>query len=598
MKITPLILRLAMLFALALCLAGAHAQTQPERYTKYEYSIPMRDGIRLYTAVYVPKNRPGKHPILLERTGSGAGPYGPDKYRRHRGSPKFVENGYIFADQDVRGAGHSEGVFVHVRPQLLNPLKPQDIDESTDAYDTIDYLVKSVPGNNGRVGLWGISYRGFYAAAGAIHSHPALRAVSPQAPVSDWFLGDDFRHNGALFLMDAARSGSKDPDTGGDPYKFFLERGALSALTNDYFKETTSLWKDLMEHGVYDEYWQARSLPRNMRNIHCAVMTVGGWFDAEDLWGALHTATATAAQNKGIPAMLVMGPWSHGMWAGPGGDRLGDQDFGQPTSTYFQNEIEFPFFDAFLRGSGKRGLPAAQVFETGANRWRAFSQWPPREAKPTDFYLLPGKAIGTTPPTEGDAYDAYVSDPASPVPYQGGVIRGRTDEYMIDDQRFAAARSDVLTYQTAPLASNLTLAGPITADLYVSASTTDADFVVKVIDVFPGDAPGKLAGCQMLARAEVLRAKFRNSYSNPTPLTPLLTEHAAYDLPDIFHTFRKGHRLMVQIQSSWFPLVDRNPQQFMDIYTAKAKDFQTATIHIHRSAAAASHLRVGVLPSK
>ncbi len=450
MKIMRLTLRLGVLFALVLRVAVAYAQAQQGSYTKYEYMIPMRDGIRLYTAVYVPKNRPGKHPILLERTGSGAGPYGPNRYRRHRGSPKFVENGYIFTDQDVRGQGHSQGVFVQDRPQLLNPLKPQDIDESTDAYDTIDYLVRNVPDNNGRVGLWGISNRGFYAAVGAINSHPALRAASPQAPASDWFLGDDFHHNGALFLMDAARSGPHDPDTGGDPYKFYLEHGALFALTNAYFKEADGLWRDLMEHGAYDEYWQARNLPHNMRNVHCAVMTVGGWFDAEDLWGALHTARATAAQNKNIPTMLVMGPWSHGMWADPTGDRLGDQDFGQPTSAFFQNKIEFPFFDAFLRGNGKRRLPAARVFETGANRWRTFPQWPPREAKPTDFYLLPGMTIGTTAPTDTD----------------------------------------------------------------------------------------------------------------------------------------------------WFPLVDRNPQQFMDIYTAKPEDFQTATIHIHRAAAATSHLRVGVLPAK
>lgn len=589
---------LAALFAFGSHVTGTHAQTLQDRYIKYEYMIPMRDGIHLYTAVYVPKNKPGKHPILLERWTSGAGPYGPNKYRGHRGSAKFVENGYIFADQDVRGVGHSEGVFVNVRPQLINPLKPQDIDESTDTYDTIDYLIKHVPDNNGRVGLWGISYRGFYAAVGAINTHPALRAISPQAPVSDWFLGDDFRHNGALMLMDAVRTGTRDPDTGGDPYRFFLEHGTLAQLTHDYFQEPGSLWKDLMEHDTYDDFWQARNLPHNMRNVHCAVMTVGGWFDAEDLWGALHTARATSAHNHGIPTTLVMGPWSHGMWAGSEGERLGDQDFGQPTALFFQNEIEFPFFDSFLRGNGKRRLPAAWVFETGANRWRTFRQWPPREAKPTNFYFLPDKTIGIAPPTASDAYDAYISDPASPVPYQGGVIHRRTVEYMVDDQRFAAARKDVLTYQTAPLASDLTLAGPITADLYVSVSSTDADFVVKVVDVFPDDSPGKLAGYQMLVRAEVLRAKFRNSFANPTPLAPMKIEHTIYELPDILHTFRKGHRLMVQIQSSWFPLVDRNPQQFMDISTAKPEDFHAATIHIHRGALSASHLRVGVLSAK
>jgi putative CocE/NonD family hydrolase len=597
-----------------LCLFGSSlpAQQTPTAkslYQKRELMIPMRDGTKLYTALYIPKDKPGKHPILMERTPYGAGPYGADLYRNNRGSKQFVTAGYIFAYQDVRGMGKSEGVFVNDRPQLLFTLRPNDVDESTDTYDTVDYLVRNVPECNGRVGLWGISYPGFYAGVGAINTHPALKAVSPQAPVSDWFIGDDFHHNGALFLMDAvsfARFGQsriqRDPasqpriDTQGDPFKFYLETGSLANLTEKYFKETDGMWRYLVLHGNYDEYWQARSLPRSMKNVKCAVLVVGGWFDAEDCWGALNTYKGTEAQNKGIANTLVMGPWWHGMWASPVGQTFGALDFGQATSTYFQDKIEFPFFDTHLRGDGKQKRPEAEVFETGANRWRTFPKWPPAGRTETAFYLLPDKKVATEAPgTSATEYDEYVSDPANPVPYQGGQIRSRTREYMIDDQRFATARPDVLSYQTPVMTENTTFAGPITADLFVSTTGTDADFVVKIIDVFPDDAPGKLAGYQMLVRAEVMRGKFRKSYANPSPFTPGQVEEVKYELPDVCHTFQKGHRLMVQVQSSWFPLVDRNPQTFTDIYTAKDSDFQKATIRLYHSPSYRSCVRVGLL---
>jgi putative CocE/NonD family hydrolase len=606
------LLALLALVALLLRPCWAGAQSFRDLYTKIEYMIPARDGVKLYTSVYVPKNKPGKHPILLERTPYGAGPYGPYLYRGGvRGSQKMVENGYIFAFQDVRGLGRSEGVFVNDRPELIVSRKPDDIDESTDTYDAIDYLVKNVPDNNGRVGLWGISYPGFYAGVGAINSHPALKAASPQAPVSDWFVGDDFHHNGALFLMDAvsfARFGeskevsehsSMPPvNSGGDPYGFYLREGALGDLTDKYFKETDGLWKYVMEHGTYDEYWQARSLPPHMQNVHCAVMVVGGWFDAEDCWGAINTYKATTMQNRNIPTLFVEGPWYHGMWAGGGGSTFGDMDWGQPTSQYYRDEIEFPFFDAYLRGDGRTRLTGARVFETGANRWRTFSQWPPRGLKETSITLAAGKRliIGTSAGVAGAAYDEYVSDPANPVPYQGGEIHGRTREYMLDDQRFAEKRPDVETYATEPLAQDITLAGPINADLFISTTGSDADFIVKVIDVFPDNAPGKLAGYEMLVRAEVMRSRFRNSYSNPAPLTPDKVERVSYALPDVFHTFKRGHRLMVQIQSSWFPLVDLNPQQYIDVNRARQGDFKKATIRIYHDGEHSSRLKAGVLP--
>ncbi len=578
----------------------------------------MRDGTKLYTAVYLPKKIPGTHPILIERTPYGAGPFGPNEYKDGiRGSKKFTDNGYIFVFQDVRGRDHSEGKFVSDRPQLINPLKPDDIDESTDAYDSIDYLVKNVPDNNGRVGLWGISYPGFYAGAGAINSHPALKAASPQAPVSDWFIGDDFHHNGALFLMDAmgfARFGesprtgkSEDDDnvdTAGDPVSYFLKHGTIDEFTQHHFKDTDGVWKDLIDHPTYDEYWQARSLPLHMKNIHCAVMTVGGFFDAEDCWGALHTYQGVEKQNKGITNTIVEGPWFHGGWERSKADRFGDIEFGQSTAEYYQNQIEFPFFDNYLRGDGSKKQPEAQVFQTGSNRWLKFANWPPKQVKATTFYLQKSKMISEnlSESSSVSTSDEYISDPANPVPYQGGKITDRTREYMIDDQRFASKRADVLSYETEPLKKPLSLAGPVTANLYVETTGTDADFIVKVIDVYPDSAPPntagvKMAGYQMLVRAEIMRAKFRKSYMNPSPLLPNKVENVSYELPDICHTILPGHRLMVQIQSSWFPLVDRNPQKFCNIFTAKPEDFQKSTIHIYHSPQYPTSITVGRLPN-
>jgi uncharacterized protein len=601
------------LLVLALASSPAPAQNPllRDRYAKIEYMIPMRDGAKLYTSVYLPRNKPGRHPILFERTPYGAGPYGSDAYRRgFRGSSKFMDAGYIFAYQDVRGRGRSEGVWASTRPQLINPLKPHDVDESTDTWDAIDYLVKHVPNNNGRVGLWGISYPGYYAGIGAVNSHPALKVASPQAPVSDWFIGDDFHRNGALFLMDAVGFGRfgetpavteayKVPivDTQGDPFGFYLKIGTLASLTERYFAKTDGVWPEVMAHGTYDEYWQSRSMPVHLRNVRCPMLVVGGWFDAEDCWGALHTARAAFKQNPRIHTTLVMGPWRHGGWSGMEGDHLGDMRFGQMTSAYFRQEIEFPYLDAILRGNGKPALPAAKAFETGTNRWRTFAQWPPRGVKQSSLLLLPGMkvGIGGASATSGEGYDEYVSDPARPVPYQGGEIHGRTSEYMVDDQRFASTRTDVLTYESEPLKQPMTIAGPVTADLCVSTTGTDTDFVVKLIDVYPNTAPGKLAGYQNLLRGDVMRGKFRDSYQNPAPFAPGQVTHVAFEMADLLHAFLPGHRIMVQVQSSWFPLVDRNPQKFVDIYHCNATDFQKATIRVYHSSTYRSQVRVGVL---
>jgi putative CocE/NonD family hydrolase len=603
-----------------------------EHYTKYEYNIPMRDGVHLFTAVYVPKDNDKRYPIVLSRTPYSVKPYGEDISPNPHGPLDFyAKEGFIFALQDVRGRNGSEGTFVHVRP-IVEHASAKDIDESTDAYDTIDWLVKNVPGNSGRVGMLGISYPGFYAACGMIDSHPALKCVSPQAPVSDWFVGDDFHHNGALFLADAFGylSGFEqkldDPmhETAkpfnfktSDGYEFYLGLGPLVNADKKHFKGKVPFWNEIMAHPTYDAWWQARTPCPHFKKVRAAVMTVGGWYDAEDLYGTLKTYRETERLNPGAYNVLVMGPWSHGMWSRADGDRLGNVPFDAKTSLYYREHFELPFLKHFLKGDEKGkttaddgkeqkfNLSEANVFETGANQWRHFDAWPPKNVAEKALYLHNGGRLSFDPPTDsGDnSFDEYVSDPAKPVPYTASTTVDRTVEYMDDDQRFAATRTDVLVYQTDVLKEDVTLAGPLSARLHVSTSGTDSDFVVKLIDVYSTDFPNpdpnpakvQMAGYQQLVRGDVMRGKFRNSYENPEPFTPGQSTAVHWTMPDIFHTFRRGHRIMIQIQSSWFPLVDRNPQTFCNINTATEADFHKATERVYHSPQAASQMRVGVL---
>lgn len=589
-----------------------------ENYNKFEYQIPMRDGVKLFTSVYVPKDVSQKYPILMQRTPYSVGPYGADAYGGMLGpTRKYMDEGFIFVNQDVRGRFMSEGQFVDVRPQIPNKTGPKDIDESTDTYDTIDWLIKNVPNNNGRVGIWGISYPGFYASAGAINSHPALKAASPQAPVSNWFIGDDFHHNGAFFLTDAIffynSFGRPHPAPSpnyprgadmatSDTYRFLMDMGPLKNANPKYNFGEVGFWQDLMSHPNYDAFWKARNILPNLKGIKCAVMTVGGLFDAEDLWGALHTYEAIEKQNPGIKNTLVMGPWSHGGWMGQG-SRLGEVAFGANTGTYFQDEIQFPFFNYFLKGKGTADLPEALIFNTGANSWRKFDVWPPATAKSTAYYLKADGQLASSPQSSATPLsDHYVSDPNNPVPFTTHPVPRHPNEYMVEDQSFAGKRSDVLTYQTETLANDLTIAGYLNADLFVSTTGTDADFIVKLIDVFPDDAlnnevGAKMAGYQMLVRGEVMRGRFRNSYEKPEPFKPGQVTRVKWELPAICHTFKKGHRMMVQVQSSWFPLVDRNPQKFVDIYKASESDFQSATINVYHMAQYPSRITFGVLPN-
>ncbi|HSB10755.1 MAG TPA: CocE/NonD family hydrolase [Blastocatellia bacterium] len=576
-------------------------------YTKSEHMIPMRDGVKLFTAVYSPKDTSQQYPILLNRTPYSCAPYGPAAYRETIGpSPLFQKEGYIIVYQDVRGAHMSEGTYVNMRPQKEKK-GPNDVDESSDTYDTIDWLVKNIPNNNGRVGMWGISYPGFYTAVGAIDAHPALKAASPQAPIADWFIGDDFHHNGALFLPHAfnffASFGKPRPKPTAfaddsrfnhgtpDGYKFFLEMGSLANADKKYFHGNIAFWNEMMEHPNYDAWWQARNTRPHLRNIKPAVMTVGGWFDAEDLFGALNTYQSIEKQSPGAYNILVMGPWYHGGWSRSDGDSLGDVRFGSKTGEFYRENIELPFFNHYLKGKGDLKLPEAYVFETGSNSWKTYQQWPPANARAENLYLASDGKLSFSQNGESEGFEEYISDPARPVPFISNINVGMTREYMVDDQRFAARRPDVLVYQTDVLTENLTVAGPITASLVVSTTGTDSDFVVKLIDVYPDNAPDnqpnptgmKMGGYQMLVRGEPMRARFRKSFEKPEPMTPNKVEQIEYVLPDVNHTFLRGHRIMVQVQSSWFPLVDRNPQKFVDIYKAGDGDFQKATERVYHN---------------
>jgi len=612
---------LSLFLALAPATVGQEPSYVKSHYTKYEFRIPMRDGVRLFTAVYVPKDRSRPYPILLNRTPYGVAPYGADSYPDDIGpSAHFSREGYIVAYQDVRGKFQSEGEFVNVRPHLPVKGDPSEIDESTDTYDTIDWLVKNIPNNNGKVGQWGISYPGFYTSMGMIDAHPALKASSPQAPIADWFAGDDWRHNGAFFLPHAFNYwtwfGRPRPElikkytrelydyAKTDGYDFFLAMGPLSNANARYFKDDVPFWNEMMKHPTYDDFWKARNIRPHLRNIKPAVLNVGGWYDAENLYGALETYKTVEAENPRATNLLVMGPWLHGGWARGDGASLGPIAFNSNTSAHYREQIEFPFFQYYLKGKGAPDFPEARVFETGTNQWRSFDAWPPRSAKPRSLYLGAGGRVTFAPPeaSPAPAYDEYLSDPSKPVGFIDQISSRMTGDYMIQDQRFASRRPDVLTYVTDVLEEDLTLVGPIQAKLFVSTSGGDSDWIVKLVDVFPDDQPGEaiggapLASFQGLVRGEVMRGRFRNSLSTPEPFTPGQPTTVAFTLPDVAHTFRSGHKLMIQIQSTWFPLVDRNPQKFVDIATATEDDFQKATQRVFRSAEMPSRLEVLELP--
>lgn len=597
-------------------------------YTKYEYRIPMRDGVHLFTSVYVPKDASQSYPFMIDRTPYSVSPYGEDQYKKALGpSDEFEKAGYIFVYQDVRGRYLSEGKFIEMTPHIDNKKSPKDVDDSSDMYDTLEFLLKRVPNNNGKAGIWGISYPGFYTSASIIDSHPALKAASPQAPMTNLFKGDDAYHGGAFMLGanfgfytffkpfdEPSLPKHEAPFSMGTPsaYDFYLQAGPTSNLDKKYLKGSNPLFNDQLYHTTYDDYWKARDLSQHMKNVKCAVLVVGGWFDAEDLAGPLYTYNAIDKFNPGAVNTLVEGPWVHGGWARNNGDHLGDAQFNSKTAKFFRENIQFPFFEYYLKGKGSP-LPKAYIFETGTNVWRTYDVWPPAQAKPKTLYFHAGGKLSFDPPTEKESADEYVSDPAHPVPFVGYTTDTVPQRYMVDDQRFASSRTDVLVYQTEPLTEDVTIAGPISPKLKVATTGTDADFVVKLIDVYPNDYPDpdaessigkrvidapalRMGGYQQLLRGEPMRGKFRNSWEKPEAFTPGKTAEVDFSMPDLNHTFRRGHRIMVQVQSSWFPLVDRNPQTFTDIPNARPEDFKKATETVFHDRDAASGVEVLVLP--
>jgi uncharacterized protein len=579
-------------------------------YVKREVSVPMRDGVKLFTIIYAPRDTAQKYPVLMTRTAYGIGPYGSDSYRNVLGpNQDFAREGYIFVYQDTRGKFKSEGEFIHHVPYVKGSPAPNEV---TDTYDTIDWLVKNVPNNNGRVGQWGISWDGWEVSQGMIDAHPALKASSPQAPPQDQFLGDDYHSGGAYQMMYGfnwmstnarARVAPNERDTERfdygtpDGYRFFLEMGsAANALK--YFADDVPTYADHMRHGTYDEYWQARNVPKDLVNINHPVLIVAAWFDAQDFYGPFRMYRALKEKNPANKTTLVVGPWLHGGWARGDGDSLGHIAFGSKTAEYYRTNVELPFFNFYLKDKGRLNLSDAIVFETGGNRWHTETQWPPKNARPRNMYLHAGGALSFSAPADPSAFDDYVSDPAKPVPYTAEVTTTEGHLFMVEDQRFVWNRPDVLVYQTPPLTEDLTIAGSIDVSLNVSTTGTDGDWVVKVIDVYPGNLPAPMGHFQMLLAGDILRAKFRHSMSTPEPMVPNEPAKLTFTLGDKYHTFLKGHRVMVQVQSSWFPMFDRNPQTFVDIYHAKDSDYQRATHKVFRSAQLPSFVTLPVLDAR
>jgi uncharacterized protein len=604
-----------LLFSSALLPGQSSSYRLQDHYEKRGVMIPMRDGVRLFTILYVPKDTSRPYPFLLNRDAYGVRPYGPANYRPWAGPYlEFSREGFIFVYQDVRGRFKSEGDFIHHDPIVPGSSKPG---ESTDTYDTIEWLLANVPNNNGRVSQRGVSWTGWETAIGMIRAHPALKLSSPQAPPQDQFFGDDYHSGGAFelayafnWMAENARVRSGPTEQGGEPfafptpdgYRFFMELGSAANATK-YFGEHVPAYDDFMAHGTYDEYWRSRNIPQHLVGVTHPVLIVGGWFDAEDFAGPFHMFRGLEAHSPGNQAHLVVGPWDHGGWARNAGNELFGIPFGESTGADFRNHVELPVFRQFLKGGDTVPLPKALMFETGGNHWRGCEEWPPKSAVPTRLYFGADRRASFEPPPASvtPSFDQYLSDPRAPVPYTTEITTSEGRRWVLEDQRFAASRPDVLVYRTAPFERDLTIAGPVAVELYASTSGTDSDWVVKVIDEYPPDARDpepnplglRMGGYQMLLVGDILRGKFRDDFTRPSPMVPGRTTRLRFQLGDRYHTFLKGHSIVMQVQSSWFPMFDRNPQTFVDIYHARPTDYRVATERLFRSGRTASHL---VLP--
>lgn len=587
-------------------------------FTKVERMIAVRDGIKLFTAIYIPKDQSEKYPFLMVRTPYSCTPYGEENYPNtlSRNSAILREK-FIFVFQDVRGRYMSEGNFEEMTPHKAIKKSTKDTDESTDTFDTIEWLLKNVKNNNGKVGILGISYPGFYASASLPDAHPAIKAVSPQAPVTDEFIGDDAYHGGAFFLMDnfsfmtyfdsPRPSPLKEYDKLAivdikNTYEFYLNLGPIKNSNGKYFHDKGKIWNEYLQHNTYDDYWKVRNIRPHLKNIKPAVLVVGGWYDAEDLFGALRTYEAIEKQSPQNNNKLLMGPWTHGGWASRDWTKFGTHEYGKNLNLFYK-EIELKFFSYHLKNKGTFDASEATMFETGSNQWRTFDSWPPKNAEKLALYLDENSRLSFDASKEEDSFDEYISDPSKPVPYVDNYQGSRNNEYMVGDQRFATSRPDVVTYTSVALTEDMTIAGPLDVKLFFSTTGSDADLVVKLVDVLPAETPNPtlnpggllMSGMQRMVRGDVFRGKFRNSFEKPEPFESGKITEVNFQLNDILHTFKKGHRIMIQVQHTWFPLVDRNPQTFVDIGKADASEFKKATHRLYHSKEYPSRVEVSVI---
>jgi putative CocE/NonD family hydrolase len=573
-------------------------------FDKTDVMIATRDGVKLHTEIYVPKNATGPLPIILERTPYGLSDDDKGYSRKLARFDEMIREGYILVLQDIRGRYGSEGTFVMQRP-LRDSKNPKAIDEGTDTYDTIDWLVKNVPHNNGRVGMLGVSYGGWLTVMGMLEPHPALKAVSEQASPADMFLGDDFHHNGAFRLsygfeystmMETGKTNFSFQFDRFDTYDWYLRLGPLSNANKNYIHGTLPTWNDFIAHPNYDDFWKTEAMPYILTKPKVPNLNVAGWWDQEDAYGPMKIYEIMEKNDPDHLNYLVAGPWNHGGWARGAGDSLGEIPFGSDTSLYFRQKIEAPWFAYWLKDKGALPLREALLFQTGSDTWTSFDSWPPREAKTRNLYFHEDGKLSFDPPssTSDQSFDAYVSDPAHPVPYRHRPIdmtypedhRGGWYTWLVEDQRFVDQRPDVLTWQTDPLNEDVALTGQVTAKLFASTTGTDSDWIVKLIDVYPEKVAydWKLSGYELMIADEVFRGRFRNSFEKPEPIQAGVVTPFTIDLHTANHVFKKGHRIMVQVQSTWFPIIDRNPQKFVaNIFEAKESDFQPATQHIYRS---------------
>jgi uncharacterized protein len=615
--------RLVLVLAAAVVVASgpvrpaAHPQAPiGERFNVSDVMIPMRDGVRLHTKIFTPADPRDPLPIVLSRT-----PYGVEgaagKFTTYLKA--LADEGYIFAFQDIRGKYGSEGTFVMQRP-LRDPGDTKGIDEATDTYDSIDWLIKNVPRNNGRVGMLGISYDGWTTIMGGVDPHPALKAISPQASPADMWLGDDFHHNGALRLsyafeyaamMEAGKDVQQFAFDRYDTFDWYLALGPLSNVNATYLREKIPTWNDYVAHPDYDEFWKRQTITPHLRDVKVPTLNVAGWWDQEDFYGPIRIYDELERHDQKRLNYLVVGPWNHGGWSRGTGEMLGPIPFGLPTAQYFRDQVQAPWFAHFLKDKGTLDLPEALTFESGSNRWQRWDAWPPvSNTQPRNLYFAANRTLSFDRPTAAGetAYDSYVSDPAHPVPYRQRPIQAtyfpggsKWSTWLVEDQRFVDDRADVLSWESAPLDADVTIAGEVMAHLFASTTGSDADWIVKLIDVYPEQYPQNwsLAGYQLMVSNEVFRGRYRKSYEKPEPIPPDTVLEYAFSLHTQNYTFLEGHRMMVQVQSTWFPLIDRNPQTFVpSIFQAKAADFKAATHKVFRSPQSPSHVTIPVVTRK